>query len=130
MIRINGPRKENITKREFEVIRVIVDDCLSQKEAGAKLFIAEKTVETHLANVTRKLDLHSRMELAKWYWTKGIFIFNEDGSKKVYQMNSVVQDEIVDESGIVASMPYSQDNRVANVVLTGLHQKINRRCSK
>ena len=36
------------------------------KEVAAELFISIKTVETHMSNVLRKLQLSSRTELTRW----------------------------------------------------------------
>jgi DNA-binding NarL/FixJ family response regulator len=38
----------------------------SYKEVGSTLFIAAKTVETHVSAVLRKLQLSSRHELTAW----------------------------------------------------------------
>ena len=37
----------------------------STRDIGTALFISERTVETHLANIYNKIDVHSRSELVK-----------------------------------------------------------------
>jgi DNA-binding CsgD family transcriptional regulator len=59
---VAGPRA--LTKREREVARLAVDG-LSTREISQRLFIGERTVETHLANGYAKLGVRSRLELAR-----------------------------------------------------------------
>jgi LuxR family maltose regulon positive regulatory protein len=48
-----------LTARELEILTLI--SCgLKNSEIGAKLFIAPSTVKTHINNLYRKLDVHSR----------------------------------------------------------------------
>ena len=57
-----GP--ESLTHREREVVHLAVQG-LSAAEIGARLFISERTVETHIANAYRKLGIGSRLELVR-----------------------------------------------------------------
>jgi DNA-binding NarL/FixJ family response regulator len=54
-----------LTPREQEVMRLLAEG-LSPKEIAEKLFISSKTVENHRANIMKKLDLHSTMELVRY----------------------------------------------------------------
>ena len=36
------------------------------REAGSALFISDRTVESHVSSVLRKLQLTNRRELARW----------------------------------------------------------------
>ena len=40
-------------------------------EAGAELFISDRTVETHVSSVLRKLQLSNRHELTRWAARRG-----------------------------------------------------------
>lgn len=54
----------SLTGRELQVARLIVDR-RTNSEIGAELFLSGKTVETHVSNVLRKLDVTSRVEVAR-----------------------------------------------------------------
>jgi DNA-binding NarL/FixJ family response regulator len=54
----------NLTKREVEIIKLIADGLTSQQMAD-RLFISPRTVETHRANVMKKLTVKNAIELVK-----------------------------------------------------------------
>jgi len=51
--------------RETEVAR-LVGAGFTNKEIGARLFISERTVETHVRNILDKLGFSSRAQIAGW----------------------------------------------------------------
>jgi two-component system nitrate/nitrite response regulator NarL len=53
----------NLTRREVEVIRCIVDGC-SNREIATQFGLSEETVKRHLSNVFDKLGVSTRLELA------------------------------------------------------------------
>ena len=56
---------DELTAREREVLRLIARG-YRYKEIAASLHLSVKTVETHVSNVLRKLQLSSRHELTRW----------------------------------------------------------------
>jgi DNA-binding CsgD family transcriptional regulator len=54
-----------LAKREAEVARLVADG-LSNKEIGARLFISEHTVDSHVRNILNKLGCNSRAQIAAW----------------------------------------------------------------
>lgn len=54
---------EEFSEREREVLTCLAHG-LSDREIGQSLFISVRTVQTHLANIYAKLDVHSRTEAA------------------------------------------------------------------
>ena len=55
---------ESLSERELEVARLIVDRKTNPQIAAA-LFLSQKTVESHIRNMFRKLAVSSRVELAR-----------------------------------------------------------------
>jgi ATP/maltotriose-dependent transcriptional regulator MalT len=60
----DGPGVDTLTERERQVAALVVDR-RTNPEIAAELFLSLKTVETHLRNIFRKLDVSSRVELAR-----------------------------------------------------------------
>lgn len=56
---------DRLSAREQEVMRMIARG-YAYKEVAADLFLSVKTVETHVSNVLRKLQLSNRPELTAW----------------------------------------------------------------
>jgi len=61
------PQKEiiHLTPREVEIVKLIADECNNAK-IGDKLFISERTVETHRKNIFRKTNTKSVAGLIKF----------------------------------------------------------------
>lgn len=54
-----------LSEREKETA-ILLADGLSFREIGSKLFISERTVETHKNNALKKLGLRNTMQLVAW----------------------------------------------------------------
>ena len=52
-------------KRESEVA-LLVAEGLTNKEIGARLFISESTVASHIRGILNKLGFNSRAQIASW----------------------------------------------------------------
>ena len=62
---------DTLTTREREVIH-LVGQGLGNAEIAGKLFISVRTVETHRANLMRKLNLHNHAELIRYALRRGM----------------------------------------------------------
>lgn len=60
----DGSGVESLTSRELEIARLVVARKTNPQIAEA-LFLSPKTVETHMRNIFRKLDVSSRVEVAR-----------------------------------------------------------------
>jgi DNA-binding CsgD family transcriptional regulator len=52
-------------RREADVARLVADG-LSNKQIGVRLFISERTVESHVRNILNKLGFSTRAQIAAW----------------------------------------------------------------
>ncbi len=59
------PGLSALSSMERRVLGLIAED-LSSKEIGAQLSLSPRTVETHRANICRKLDLHGTLALLRF----------------------------------------------------------------
>jgi DNA-binding CsgD family transcriptional regulator len=60
----SGAGLGSLTGRELEVAQLVVDR-RTNPEIAAELFLSIKTVESHLRNIFQKLDVGSRVEVAR-----------------------------------------------------------------
>mgnify|MGYP000164970320 CR=1 FL=1 len=68
-----GPRRPRrcrrcacgLTRRELEILRHVATGATNH-EVARSLWLSDQTVKFHLANVYRRLDVHSRDEAARW----------------------------------------------------------------
>lgn len=72
-VRGNEPKsgEEPLTAREREVLKLIAEGNTNQEIADV-LCLSRKTVESHRANIMRKLDLHDVTELVKYSLRTGL----------------------------------------------------------
>jgi DNA-binding CsgD family transcriptional regulator len=62
--RTDGTAIETLTARELQVAQLVVDR-RTNPEIAAQLFLSDKTVQSHLRNIFRKMHVTSRVELAR-----------------------------------------------------------------
>ena len=60
----DGSGVQSLTERELQVALLVVDR-RTNAEIAAALFLSPKTIETHIRNIFHKLDVSSRVELAR-----------------------------------------------------------------
>ena len=60
----DGTAIDSLTERELQVARLVVDR-KTNPEIATALFVSQKTVETHLRNIFRKIGVSTRVELAR-----------------------------------------------------------------
>ena len=60
-----------LTERETEVLRLVAKG-LTAKQVADQLVVSYRTVQNHVQNTLRKLQLHNKVELARWAIEQGI----------------------------------------------------------
>lgn len=61
-----GPGLDSLSRREQEILRLMAQG-LTDRQIGEALTISIRTVETHVSNILRKLDVRNRAEAAQRY---------------------------------------------------------------
>jgi DNA-binding NarL/FixJ family response regulator len=67
----DGDPTEKLTPREREVVKLVAE-AYTNKEIAAILNLAEKTVESHRANVLAKLGMRDRVQLVRYAIRRGL----------------------------------------------------------
>ena len=60
-----------LTQRETEVLRLVASG-LSYKQIAQRLSLSHRTVQNHVQNTLNKLQLHNRVELARYAIREGL----------------------------------------------------------
>lgn len=69
--------KPQLTERETEVLRLVAKG-LTARQIANRLVISHRTVENHVQSTLRKLQLHNRVELARYAIEHGLDVEPED----------------------------------------------------
>jgi DNA-binding NarL/FixJ family response regulator len=67
----DGPEVPALTERETDVLRLVAKG-LTARQIGERLGVSHRTVETHVQSTLRKLQLHNRVQLARYAIERGI----------------------------------------------------------
>ena len=62
------PSHAPLSTREMEVARLVADGA-TNAQVAARLFISERTVESHMSSAMNKLAVDSRLRVARWVAT-------------------------------------------------------------
>lgn len=73
------PRVDELTTREREVL-ALLGEGMSNRELAAALYVAEKTVKTHVSSILAKLHLADRTQAALFAVHHGLTPVPEDGA--------------------------------------------------
>lgn len=69
--RPTGPPAPELTPREVEVLRLVATG-MSYRQIAQDLSISHRTVQNHVANTLGKLQLHNRVQLARYAVARGL----------------------------------------------------------
>ncbi|MHA6796084.1 response regulator [Pseudonocardia bannensis] len=67
----DSPAVPALTERETEVLRLVAKG-MTAKQIGERLVLSHRTVESHVQNTLRKLQLHNRSQLVRFAIEQGI----------------------------------------------------------
>ena len=67
----DDPAAPQLTERETEVLRMVATG-MSYKQIAERLVLSHRTVQNHVQNTLRKLQLHNRVELTRWAIEQGL----------------------------------------------------------
>ncbi|WP_020573393.1 response regulator [Actinopolymorpha alba] len=69
--RVAEPVAPQLTERETEVLRLVAKG-LSYKDIAERLVLSHRTIQNHVQNTLRKLQLHNRVELVRYALESGL----------------------------------------------------------
>ncbi|MFA6574953.1 MAG: response regulator transcription factor [Nocardioides sp.] len=63
--------RPRLTERETEVLKMVAKG-MSYKQIAERLVLSHRTVQNHVQNTLRKLQMHNRVELTRWAIEQGL----------------------------------------------------------
>ena len=66
-----GPATPRLTERETDVLRLVAKG-LSYRQVAERLVLSHRTVQNHVQNTLRKLQLHNRVQLVRYAIEQGL----------------------------------------------------------
>ena len=69
--RAPGPGEPALTERETEVLKMVAKG-MSYRQIADRLVISHRTVQNHVQNTLRKLQMHNRVELTRYAIEQGL----------------------------------------------------------
>lgn len=67
----DGPAHPELTERETEVLKMVAKG-LSYRQIAERLVLSHRTVQNHVQNTLRKLQMHNRVELTRYAIEQGL----------------------------------------------------------
>jgi DNA-binding NarL/FixJ family response regulator len=67
----SDPDVPRLTPREYEILRMVAK-CRSYRQIAEELTLSHRTVQNHVQNTLRKLQLHNRVELVRYAIEQGL----------------------------------------------------------
>jgi DNA-binding NarL/FixJ family response regulator len=62
---------DQLTDRETEILRMVATG-LSYRQIAERLVLSHRTVQNHVQNTLRKLQMHNRVQLTRWAIEQGL----------------------------------------------------------
>jgi DNA-binding NarL/FixJ family response regulator len=67
-----GPQPDNeLTPRETEILKMVATG-MSYRQIAERLVLSHRTVQNHVQNTLRKLQMHNRVELTRYALERGL----------------------------------------------------------
>lgn len=66
-----GPATPELTERETEVLKMVAKG-MSYRQIAERLVLSHRTVQNHVQNTLRKLQMHNRVELTRYAIAQGL----------------------------------------------------------
>ena len=73
----SDPATPELTERETEVLKMVAKG-MSYKQIADRLVLSHRTVQNHVQNTLRKLQMHNRVELTRYAIEQGL---DDDGDE-------------------------------------------------
>jgi DNA-binding NarL/FixJ family response regulator len=67
----SDPAEERLTDRETEVLKMVAKG-MSYRQIAERLVLSHRTVQNHVQNTLRKLQMHNRVELTRYAIERGL----------------------------------------------------------